>query len=891
MGRVFAELHRDIGEIPTTAGGLVRSLKRGAFGLVAAVLVFALPSTATAWAIGTAPQSQLTITNIINSGTAGTPITLSTGGGSGNGAVTFAVSGVGCTVNGTALNAAQPGTCTVWAINAGDSVYARATSPTVQFTFVGVAQSTLTITNSSTVGYVGTPITVTATGGSGTGGLSYAVTGMGCAISGNQLSVFQPATCRVIASRAGSGPYTKVSSTTVVFTFAAAAPTDLVLSYTASSGVPGTPITLSSSGGSGNGPVTFSTSGVGCSIVGSDLTASQPTKCAAWATKAAQGQFPRVTSLSTSFTFTADTQTALSISNLTTTGTAGTPITVTTTGGSGSGVRSLSVVGAGCSVNGMTVSATISPTCIVKATKAASGIYALTTSAPVTFTFTGVAQSTFYISNSVRTAFAGSNVTVTSLGGSGSGAVTYSATGAGCSVTGAVLTATQPTTCTVIGTKAASGSYGPAFTAPADFIFAGVPQSALSITNDVLSGDAGTPITVTTAGGSGTGVITFVVVGAACRLTGSDLVATETTTCTVTASKAPSGVYARATSAPVTFTFTATAQDTLVISNTTRTNTADTAVTLTTTGGSGSGAVSYSATGPGCVVVGAVLTVTQPTTCSVVATKAPSGIYGSATSARVSFTFTAAAQSTLSISNASTSAVAGTAITLTTSGGSGQGAVTYSVTGTGCTVTGASLTVTQPTSCTVTAYKAASGIYASTASAPVMFTFTAVGDEIPVQLGGGIRDLEYHDNRSRGHADSGDRLRWIGIGCRLLRGHGYRLLNDGIGPQCHRDHHVSCHRDQGGVGHLRRRHECPGRLHLLRCDAGGTADHQSVQEWHGGHTPHRDRCGRFWQRRGVDCGDRYRLQCHGNGSQHHGTHHLHGHRDKSGGWHLCGQVE
>ena len=373
----------------------------------------------------------------------------------------------------------------------------------------------------------------------------------------------------------------------------------------------------------------------------------------------------------------------------------------------------------------MTVTATISPTCVVKAIKAASGVYALTMSAPVTFTFTGVAQSTFYISNSIRTAFAGSNVTVTSLGGSGSGAVTYSVTGAGCTVTGAVLTATQPSTCTVIGTKAASGSYGPAFTAPVDFTFAGVPQAALLITNDVLTGDAGTPITVTTGGGSGTGVITLVVVGAACRLTGSDLVATETTICTVTASKAPSGVFARATSAPATFTFTATAQDTLVISNATRTNSADTPVTLTTAGGSGSGAVSYSATGTGCVVAGAILTATQPTTCSVIATKASSGIYGTATSARVSFTFTAAAQSTLTISNAPTSGVAGTPITLTTSGGSGQGAVTYSVSGTGCTVTGASLTVTQPTSCTVTAYKAASGIYASATSAPVMFTLTA----------------------------------------------------------------------------------------------------------------------------------------------------------------------
>jgi hypothetical protein len=66
---------------------------------------------------------------------------------------------------------------------------------------------------------------------------------------------------------------------------------------------------------------------------------------------------------------------------------------------------------------------------------------------------------------------------------------------------------------------------------------------------------------------------------------------------------------------------------------------------------------------------------------------------------------------------------------LTTSGGSGTGAVTFAVTGTGCTLSGTRLTVAtnylrgRLVSCSVVATKAASGIYGSISSAPKVFNF------------------------------------------------------------------------------------------------------------------------------------------------------------------------
>jgi len=163
----------------------------------------------------------------------------------------------------------------------------------------------------------------------------------------------------------------------------------------------------------------------------------------------------------------------------------------------------------------------------------------------------------------------------------------------------------------------------------------------------------------------------------------------------------------------------------LVISNTVQTNVAGTAVALTTSGGSGTGAVTYSVTGTGCAISASSLSTTVPTTCLVTAQKAASGAFKSATSQPVSFTFTAKTQARLAISNTPLAVVRGSTVTLTTSGGSGTGAVTYFVTGTGCRIASVNkLTADAGSQCSVTAQKAAQGIYASALSDAVTFSFT-----------------------------------------------------------------------------------------------------------------------------------------------------------------------
>jgi hypothetical protein len=115
----------------------------------------------------------------------------------------------------------------------------------------------------------------------------------------------------------------------------------------------------------------------------------------------------------------------------------------------------------------------------------------------------------------------------------------------------------------------------------------------------------------------------------------------------VTATKAASTGYLAATSTTKSFVFSLATQVALLISNSNATTIAkgNTGIILSTTGGTGTGAVSYAVTGIGCMLVGGKLTVASTylpgsnVSCSVVASKAASGIYASIKSLVKIFTF------------------------------------------------------------------------------------------------------------------------------------------------------------------------------------------------------------------------------------------------------------
>ena len=129
---------------------------------------------------------------------------------------------------------------------------------------------------------------------------------------------------------------------------------------------------------------------------------------------------------------------------------------------------------------------------------------------------------------------------------------------AGCSLSGSVLSVTSAGTCTVTASKAADATYAAGSSGAVTITAAKRTQSALSLVDTALI--AGSTLTLSTSGGSGSGLVSFEVssVGSAgCSLSGSVLSVTSSGTCTVTASKAADATYAIGSSGAVTITVTA----------------------------------------------------------------------------------------------------------------------------------------------------------------------------------------------------------------------------------------------------------------------------------------------------------------------------------------------
>ncbi|CAM8645421.1 beta strand repeat-containing protein [Candidatus Planktophila dulcis] len=175
------------------------------------------------------------------------------------------------------------------------------------------------------------------------------------------------------------------------------------LSISSTTGVFGTNLTLSTSGGSGSGSVTYSYAAgtTTCSLVGGVLTANGAGTCLITATKAADDIYGLISSSQTTVTFSRGSQTAaLVISSVT--GTFGTSLSLTTTGGNGSGSNTFVVDSGPCTVSGSTLNSSGVGTCMVTATKAADTNYLVASSTSTsiaiarqapTFTWSGISKA------------------------------------------------------------------------------------------------------------------------------------------------------------------------------------------------------------------------------------------------------------------------------------------------------------------------------------------------------------------------------------------------------------------------------------------------------------------------------------------------------------------
>ena len=599
----------------------------------------AATSAASTMTILSAGQSTLTISTTL--GTYGSALTLGTTGGSGTGAVSYTISDSGtalCSIAGSVLTPGHAGTCTVVATKAADGAYLAKSSSITTITFAKAAQATLTIT--TTAGTYGSTLTLETSGGSGTGNLLFAVTDTGtaqCSVTGSTLSAAHGGTCQVTAVKVADGNYEATSDVRTI-TFAKAA--QAALSITSTNGTFLETLTLTTSGGSGAGAVTYTLNSAGtanCALSSDVLTPGHAGTCTVTATKATDTDYLVESSTVTTITFAKAAQGTLTITS--TNGTFLETLTLTTSGGSGSGLVTYVLDSAGtanCSLSNGILTPGHAGTCTVTATKATDTDYLVRSSSSTTITIAKAEQAALSVTNT--SAIPGISLTLATTGGSGIGAVTFTVSSAGatgCSITAGLLDSTGPGTCTVYATKATDADYLAMQSASVGIIVSKLTQAALVVSStDTTYLET---LTLTTTGGSGTGAVTFAVTEsgtAGCSITSGILHVTGAGSCSVTATKATDALYLERSSAATTITVAKAVQATLTAIG--GGVTVLDPFALTTTGGSGSGSVRYIVvSGAHCTITGAELRGSRALPCSIVAIKATDSNYLEAQSAPV----------------------------------------------------------------------------------------------------------------------------------------------------------------------------------------------------------------------------------------------------------------
>ena len=323
--------------------------------------------------------------------------TYSTTGGNGTGAVTF-VASTGCTVTASTTSPATvtvradtgTGTCSVTATKAADGTYNAKTSAAFPVALAKANQLAVTVAGPSSLTY-GTTGTIIASGGSGSGTVSFsagASTGCSVGATTGTVSVTNASgTCAITATKAADANYNAAPSAPLTVTLAKASAVAPTVAGPASLTY-GTTGTVTSSGGSSTGAVSFGASG-GCTVGASTGIVSPTTgtgTCLITATKAADANYNVATSAPFTVTLAKASQATLTVSVSPSPLTFGTTGTASTSGGNGGGdVTYDAGASTGCSVNGTAVTvidAGANISCTLVATKAGDSNFNSTISAP-----------------------------------------------------------------------------------------------------------------------------------------------------------------------------------------------------------------------------------------------------------------------------------------------------------------------------------------------------------------------------------------------------------------------------------------------------------------------------------------------------------------------------
>ena len=496
---------------------------------------------------------------------------------------TYSVSGTGCSVRDYSggnpdygvLSASTAATCTVVGTKPASVGFNAVSSNPITFTFGVFNQLPFSIRGGQELegnAWLSTE------GGSGSGAIRISVSGANCSTpDGQKLIASAPTTCTVTATKAASTGYNAATSTPIKIEFKVINQKPLVLTPPTASGILfTTPIALSTTGGNGNGAVTYSVTGTNCSISGESLIASAQATCSVTATKAASTFYNAISSAPVTYGFSVNNQSPLSISyspkplvnsinGVQWPFSPSAQIYISTTGGSGTGAVSFSVSGSTCKLSGSTLTASPSPgtytTCTLNATKAASTGYNSISAPPVNLVFGIYNQEPLIFLPQFNNSYREGPIAIplSTTGGSGRGAVSYAVSG-GCYISDNKLMGEAAggtiKTCTVTATKAEDPGYFNAITSAPLTIYVQnhIAQAPLVLVPSTISAGAKS-ILLSTTGGSGIGTVGYSIRSGSCTLSGATLSASTSTSCVVVAYKNGDLYYNNSVSSTVTFEF------------------------------------------------------------------------------------------------------------------------------------------------------------------------------------------------------------------------------------------------------------------------------------------------------------------------------------------------
>ena len=420
------------------------------------------------------PQATFTVsssnTSLIQGGATAT---LSTSGGTGSGAITYAVTSgqSSCTLNGnTVTSTSTLGTCTITATKATDGTYAVATAtvsigvgnaPTPTLTFSTPTSLNVNMGSSAT-----NAVTSTITG-VGSGSISYTSSNTSVATvnsSNGQITPVAAGTATITATQVAGVGVNAQATQTYTLTVSLIPQATLIAASSSNTILPSSgTATLSTTGGSGAGNVTYAVTNGSCTISGTTLTAGASTgTCTVTATKAAASNYAAITATVTVNVANLLSQAAIAVLSSPVSVRVNATSTLSLSGGSGSGAVSYVVTNGSCTINGSTLTAPASAgSCTVTATKAADSTYA-SASAVTTISVNALSAQAALVVSASPSAISkntGSS-SLSTTGGSGIGAVTYAVTAGSCTISGNSLRAGAVSeTCAVTATRAADANY------------------------------------------------------------------------------------------------------------------------------------------------------------------------------------------------------------------------------------------------------------------------------------------------------------------------------------------------------------------------------------------------------------------------------------------------